>query len=250
MNFLSLFKRKLIYKLKKKINIDNQILDNNSLDSLFEFFGSDKANKFLKNKNKQGHGFSVYYENELKNLKEKNINILEIGSYSGASAAAFTKFFSNSKVFCFDINISNFKYYSKNIEVFGLDINNHKDLKKAFDKIFNKHNFKNFDLIIDDGSHNLSDMLFSLNFFFKHLEKNGFFIFEDYKFPNYYNYNKNIDEILIDELIEKIKLKKNFESSIINEKDQIYLMNNIKSIKTYRGNFTDSDICFIQKKLN
>ena len=53
-------------------------------------------------------------------------------------------------------------------------------------------------------------MLFSLNFFFKHLEKNGFFILEDYKFPNYYNYNKNIDEILIDELIEKIKLKKKF----------------------------------------
>jgi len=46
LNFLSLFKRKLIFKLKKKINIDNQILDNKSLDVLFEVFGSDKANKF------------------------------------------------------------------------------------------------------------------------------------------------------------------------------------------------------------
>ena len=247
MNFLSLFKRKLIFKLKKKINIDNQILDNKSLDVLFEVFGSDKANKFLKNKNKQGHGYSDHYTKELKNLKEKKINILEIGSYSGASAAAFAKFFLNSKVFCFDINISNFKYSSKNIEVFGLDINNNKDLKKALNKIFNKHNFKNFDLIIDDGSHNLSDMLFSLNFFFKYLDKNGFFILEDYKLPNYYNYNKNVDEILIDELIEKIQIKKKFKSSIINENDQIYLINNIKSIRTYKGNLIDSDICFIQK---
>ncbi len=247
MNFLSLFKRKLIFKLKKKINIDNQTLDNSSLDILFEVFGSDKANKFFKNKNKQGHGYSIFYTNELKNFKEKKINILEIGSYSGASAAAFTKFFSNSKVFCFDINISNFKYSSKNIEVFGLDINNHKILKKVLNKIFSKHNFKNFDLIIDDGSHNLSDMLFSFNFFFKYLENNGFFILEDYKLPNYYNRNKNIDDILIDKLIEKIKLKKTFKSSIINENDQIYLMNNIKRIKTYRGNLTDSDICFIQK---
>ena len=134
MNFLSLFKRKLIFKLKKKINIDNQTVDNNSLDNLLQFFGSDKANKFLKNKNSQGHGYSDHYTNELKNLKEKKMNILEIGSYSGASAAAFTKFFFNSKIFCFDINISNFKYTSKNIEVYGLDINNRKDLQKALKK--------------------------------------------------------------------------------------------------------------------
>ena len=247
MNFLSLFKRKLIFKLKKKINIDNQTVDNNSLDNLLQFFGSDKANKFLKNKNSQGHGYSDHYTNELKNLKEKKMNILEIGSYSGASAAAFTKFFFNSKIFCFDINISNFKYSSKNIEVYGLDINNQKDLQKVLKKIFSTHNFKNFDLIIDDGSHNLSDILFSFNFFFKYLNKKGFFILEDYKLPNYYDYNKNVDDILIDELIKKLQLKKKFNSSIINEKDQIYLINNIKRIKIYKGNLVDSDICFIQK---
>jgi len=247
LNFLSLFKRKLIFKLKKKINIDNQTVDNNSLDNLLQFFGSDKANKFLKNKNSQGHGYSNHYTNELKNLKEKKMNILEIGSYSGASAAAFTKFFFNSKIFCFDINISNFKYSSKNIEVYGLDINNQKDLQKVLKKIFSTHNFKNFDLIIDDGSHNLSDILFSFNFFFKYLNKKGFFILEDYKLPNYYDYNKNVDDILIDELIKKLQLKKKFNSSIINEKDQIYLINNIKRIKTYKGNLVDSDICFIQK---
>ena len=247
MNFLSLFKRKLIFKLKKKINIDNQTVDNNSLDNLLQIFGSDKANKFLKNKNSQGHGYSDHYTNELKNLKEKKMNILEIGSYSGASAAAFTKFFFNSKIFCFDINISNFKYSSKNIEVYGLDINNQKDLQKVLKKIFSTHNFKNFDLIIDDGSHNLSDILFSFNFFFKYLNKKGFFILEDYKLPNYYDYNKNVDDILIDELIKKLQLKKKFNSSIINEKDQIYLINNIKRIKIYKGNLVDSDICFIQK---
>ena len=74
-----------------------------------------------------------------------------------------------SKVFCFDVNISNFKYHSKNIEVFGVDINNAKKIKDILIKIFNNYKFENFDLIIDDGSHQLSDILYSLKFFFKYL---------------------------------------------------------------------------------
>ena len=66
------------------------------------------------------------------NFKNKKINILEIGSYAGSSAAAFVKYFPKSNVFCFDINISNFEYKSKNIHVFGIDINNKKKVKKNF----------------------------------------------------------------------------------------------------------------------
>ena len=80
--------------------------------NLFHYYGSDKANIFKKN-NKKGHGFSKFYEKHFKKFEKKNINILEIGSYAGASAAAFLKYFQNSKVFCFDINISNFKYSFK-----------------------------------------------------------------------------------------------------------------------------------------
>ena len=82
------------------------------------------------NYKKQGHGFSKFYEKKLINFKNKKINILEIGSYAGASAAAFVKYFPNSNIFCFDVNISNFKYRSKKIHVFGFDINNEKKLKK------------------------------------------------------------------------------------------------------------------------
>ena len=74
-------------------------------------------------------------------FKIKKLNILEIGSYAGGSAASsFCKIFSKN-VFCFDINISNFKYKSKNIHVFGIDINNEKKTKK-FKKIFLIYNFK------------------------------------------------------------------------------------------------------------
>ena len=165
MNFLSLFKRKIIYKIKKKIEIDQDVTDDLSLDNLFYKYESDKANIF-RIRNDKGHGFSKFYTNYLHNLRNKKLNILEIGSYAGSSAAAFSKYLPNSKVFCFDINISNFKYFSKNIEVFGVDINNINKVKKILQKIFLKNNFENFDLIIDDGSHKLSDILLGLNFFF------------------------------------------------------------------------------------
>ena len=128
MNFLSLYKRNLIYKFKKKIQIDKDDFVSNSLDTLFNHYGSDKANIF-KISDKIGHGYSKFYEKKLEKLKDKEVNILEIGSFSGSSAAAFSKYFKDSKIFCFDVNISNFKFESKKIHVFGIDINDEKKSK-------------------------------------------------------------------------------------------------------------------------
>ncbi len=178
MNFFSLFKRKLIFKLKKKISIDDDNIISQSLDHLLHEYGSDKANIFKLNQ-QQGHGYSIYYEKKLAAYKNKNLNILEIGSYAGASAAAFTKYLPKSNIYCFDVNISNFKYKSEKINVFGIDINNQTKVQKTLNKIFSEQNFTQFDLIIDDGSHNLSDILISLKFFFKYVKNNGLYIIED-----------------------------------------------------------------------
>lgn len=247
MNFFSLFKRNLLYKIKKKILIDEDRINFESLDSLFHYYESDKANIFKRNK-VSGHGYSIFYEKKLENLKNKKVNILEIGSFAGGSAAAFTKYLPQSNIFCFDINISNFKYKSKKIHVFGLDINNKDKVKKVLDKIFLIYKIKEFDLIIDDASHNLSDILISLKSFFKLLKKNGLFIIEDFKHPNYYEYNKNIDHILIDEFLENLMNKKLSASSIFNENEQSDLINSIKKIEIFKGNLSDSDISFITKK--
>tara|TARA_B100000767_G_scaffold165681_1_gene155225 strand:- start:706 stop:1449 length:744 start_codon:yes stop_codon:yes gene_type:complete len=247
LNFFSLFKRKIIYKLKKKISIDTKDLSQKSLDKLFHFYGSDKAN-FFKILNREGHGYSSYYINQIDHLKKKNINILEIGSYAGASAAAFSKYFPNANIFCFDVNISNFKYKSKKIHVYGVDISNEKKVKQILNNIFEIHQFSFFDLIIDDGSHNLKDIIYSLNYFFKYLKNKGIFVIEDFKHPNYYEYNRNINHIFVDEFLKNIENKKIINSSIVNEKNQRYLMESIKNINTYKGNLSDSDICFIKKK--
>ena len=246
MNFFSLFKRNLIFKFKKKILIDNDNITSQSLDYLFHEYGSDKANIFKLNQ-QPGHGYSIYYEKKLETYKNKNLNILEIGSYAGASAAAFTKYLSKSKVYCFDVNISNFKYKSEKINVFGIDINNQTKVQKTLNKIFSEQNFTQFDLIIDDGSHNLSDILISLKFFFKYVKNNGLYIIEDYKHPNYYKYNRNIDHLLVDQIFVNLNNKKFFNSNIFNDDDQKELINSIEMIETFKGNLNDSDISFITK---
>ena len=247
MNFFSIFKRNLIYKFKKKISIDIDNIKFNTLDDLFYHYGSDKANIFKLN-NKPGHGFSKYYEKNFEKFKNKKINILEIGSYAGGSAAAFVKYFSNINIFCFDINISNFKYKSKNIHVFGIDINNEKKINKIIKGIFLQYNFDGFDFIIDDGSHTLSDILIGLKFFFQYVKRNGIYIIEDFKHPNYYTNNKNINHIFIDKLLDNLQNKKISISSVLTKNNQIDLINQIEKIECYKGNLDDSDIAFINKK--
>ncbi len=246
MNFFSLFKRNLIYKIKKKISVDTDQIGLKSLDELFHHYGSDKAEIFKKT-NQQGHGFSNFYEKKLEIFKNKKINILEIGSYAGSSAAAFVKYLPNSKVFCFDINISNFQYKSKNMHVFGVDINNEKKIKKILNKIFTDYKFEKFDLIIDDGSHNLKDILIALKLFFKVLKKNGLYTIEDFKHPNYYEYNNNVEHIFVNEFLDNIERKKISPSSIINDNEQKNLIDSINKIENFKGNLKDSDICFITK---
>ena len=247
MNIFSLFKRNLIFKLKKKIAIDDDSIISESLDYLFHEYGSDKANVFKLNR-QPGHGYSIYYEKKLEPYKNKNLNILEIGSYAGASAAAFTKYLPKSKVYCFDVNISNFKYKSKNIYVYGIDINNSKKVVKTLNKIFSEQNFNQFDLIIDDGSHNLSDILNSLKIFLKYVKAKGLYVIEDYKHPNYYKYNRNIDHLLVDQIFGSLNSKKFFNSNIFDDDDQKELINSIKRIETFKGNLNDSDISFITKE--
>ena len=184
MNFLSLYKRYIKFILKKKINIDIQPdFKDKKLEDLFIYYGTDKAQTW-KNKENIGHGYTQFYEKHFEQIRSKKLNILEIGSYAGASAASFKKYFYNSNIYCLDVNISNFKFSSKNIQVFGIDVSNQKKIMKFFKKIgADKTSF--FDIIIDDGSHKLSDILLSLNTFIYKLNKNGYYVIEDFKLPNF-----------------------------------------------------------------
>ena len=93
--FLPLFYLVNLLFDKRIIDLDdysrkNQQLFDKKLDYLFEYFNSDKGQKFLnqyqkpvkrKNEKVEGHNYYEFYENYLSKIKNSNLNILEIGSF-------------------------------------------------------------------------------------------------------------------------------------------------------------------------
>jgi len=227
---------------KKKEDIDKDIFKKSvSLDYLCSYYGTDKAEKY---NNGKGHGYTRHYIKHIKKFKDKKIKFLEIGCGAGISAAAFSKYLKKSTAYCLDVNLTYVKIKSKRINYCGIDSSNTRHMHNFLKKYNQKKD--SFDFIIDDGSHNLSDQLFSLNFFFKHLKKNSLYIIEDYKFPNYFKRNNDVKELKISEIIKKIKSKKYFKSNIIEKSTMKELFSS--KIYQYKGNRYYSDIVFFEKR--
>ncbi len=242
--------KKIVFNLKKKINIDKEDLKNKSLDELFTYYGTDKANN-VKNqyqKNSEltiGHGYSKFYQKHFENFKKEEFNLLEIGTWKGSSCAAFAKYFENARVFGIDRNFK-FNYKSNRIKFLYCDLRNRSDLNKLEKTIKDKK----FKIIIDDGSHILSHMIKNLFFFIKYLEKDGYFVIEDFNFPKFYNHlnDGENEELFFDEILNHINEKKYFKSKLLSNDMQSFFFDSIENIHIYKGKEKDSDIAFIKKK--
>ena len=217
---------------------------------LFNKFGSDKAKKFMwGNKIVDGHDYSPFYEKYLKKYKKKqNINILEIGSLYGSSAAAFFFYFLKPKIVCADVSPFFIRSFSENIRPIYIDTQSEKVIKKT-----SKYLDLKFDIIIDDGSHNIKDQLICLKCLFPSLNKGGMYIIEDLtQFKSVPALNPDNEKNTTIDLLKSIKFKKKCFSSYFNKKEIIYLNKNVKGINFEKGNYKEkniniSDIAFIQK---
>lgn len=254
--FLKLYKE-LVFKFKKKINLDLKELDISSLNELFNYFETDKGsavkNPYSKSADKShqnliGHGYAKFYEFHLNYLRNKRIKILEIGTWKGASIASFYYYFNKAIIFCLDRNYK-FQFKSNRINFFYCDTRNDNDLKKFENLLINKKS-ETFDVIIDDASHIYSDMLTNFKKFFKKVNPGGFYIIEDF---NHYKYYSHLDDsssvsLKIEEILEHLKTKIIFKSNILDENFQNYCFDNISELSIHKGIQDNSYIAFIKKK--
>ena len=254
MKKISWYYKSIIFYLKKKTNIDKDTFNSDSLNELFNFYGSDKGTEVNHPYDKKGdkiigHGFGKYYEKYFREFKNEKFNFLEIGTWKGASLAAFKKYFTNANIYGIDRNYK-LQVKSDKIKFYNCDTTNSNDLKNL------KKKFKNikFKIIIDDGSHFLNDIIHNLKFFFKFLDNGGIYVIEDFKHPEHFKYLNDTDnkELNITEIIHKFNTKEIFSSKLLTKEDQLFLMKNIKIISTYKGtminkNINLSDIAFFKK---
>ena len=121
--------------------------------------------------NKNDYGFLDIYEKYFKNLKDKKLNILEIGVDKGDSLRLWNEYFTNANICGLDIDKKDFSI--DGVEIYQGDQND-KSLLNEIAKKYGK-----FDIIIDDGSHISSHIINSFNHLFDHLSSNGIYIVED-----------------------------------------------------------------------
>ena len=252
----------IFYKLfvnftKKKIgvikNLDNQISvqkRNLSLGKLFETFNSDKGLilKTYDNKEIKSHNYAIFYEKYFKDLRNKKLRILEIGSHEGKGLAAFYYFFQNAFLIGANINPFQMKFYSKRIDEIYIDVSSKKILEN-----FRNYFKEGFDIIIDDASHNLRDILITLPILFKKLNPGGFYVIEDIdQFKVFKNLNPTNEELTPLKILKHMHDKKEFQSDFISDEDIRYLKENISEYFFEKGEMVMnehniSDIVFLRK---
>ena len=180
-------------------------------------------------------GFIQLYEKYFSSLKNSKINILEIGVEGGDSLRIWREYFTNANICGIDIDKKDFKI--DNTEILQGDQSDKNFLKKLIDK------YKNFDIIIDDGSHQAKHIIASFKFLFPHLNNNGIYVIEDLQtsyFPRYggsrINLNKKKSSMnFIKSLTDTINYEKNDrpfykKSDFVGHIKSIYFHQNIAFI--------------------
>lgn len=141
------------------------------LTTLADKFGTDKGSKVG-----EGHSYTEFYDDFFKQFKnQEEINILEVGVFNGMSLKTYNEYF-NGRCNIYGLDIDNKSYLdSENIKTFIVDQGSAEQLD----------NFKHiigdtkFDIIIDDGSHQLRHQQLTLYKFHDLLKPNGIYILED-----------------------------------------------------------------------
>jgi cephalosporin hydroxylase len=150
------------------------------------------------------HAYDHFYPRLLSKLQNREpLHILEIGVYRGGSLKIWTEVFPNAKYYGVDWNYSNLQIDVANNKNVVLLTGNQSDpnMKKVFEKL----NIK-FDLIIDDGSHQIFDQMSSFNLLKDFISKDGYYVIEDI-YPEH-NYPEEFKNQFVDVDITHIKKRK------------------------------------------
>lgn len=120
---------------------------------------------------RRGHCYGLAYDHIFRPFdKNAKLEITEVGTQSGTSLLAWREFFPNANVSGIDYK-DKVKKKDSSIEYI---VSNVKDLKPK----------KRFDIVIDDGSHKLNDVLYTVKNF--KLKVGGVMVIEDCQVPDYW----------------------------------------------------------------
>lgn len=134
-----------------------------TIDGFAAEWGGDKGS---------AHSYIESYEYLFDDIRHSNIKLLEIGVLYGSSIKMWRDYFTNGEIYGMDILEKCKKYEEDRIKIIICDSTNENLISKLF------YNMK-FNIIIDDGHHDLDKQISTFNNLFKYVEKSGCYIIED-----------------------------------------------------------------------
>lgn len=215
-----------IYVLFLLIRKKRENFSDLKLDDIFVAYSLDKANHF--------HGYSDYYDRTLSHLRNKKIKMIEIGIGTWEEGKSSMKNYWDDKK---DEKKKNYKpgnslrgwrkYFNKLDYILGVDVKkdcmfeepNIKTLlldstKLGSGEIVKKKYGNNFDVVLDDGLHELEAQVKTFKNFWPLLKKKGIYLIEDIHKPELLK--KELNKIVKTKIhIEKCNLKNAGNSYII-----------------------------------
>lgn len=152
-------------------------------------------------KNTDHDYINSFYEIEFKKYKNKKIKILEIGTCRGTSIHLWQQYFPKAEII--------------GIDVWDQILNRHKGIERvtylegnAYD-VDSAKTLPDFDIVIDDGSHNPEDQIQCLKIYLPKLKKGGVLVIEDIReFETFELLKKEVPEEL-QQSIECLDLREN-----------------------------------------
>lgn len=119
------------------------------------------------------HGYTEVYFDQLNDKRDKVRKVMEIGIHKGGSLRMWRDFFSLAEVYGLD-NHPETLFEADRIKSVFAEQKEEASLIKSVGDIGN-----DFDLIVDDGSHEVEDQLLSFKVFFSIVKVGGIYAIED-----------------------------------------------------------------------
>lgn len=182
-------------------------MKNKTLTEIGIHHGTDKATF---------HKFTEIYETYFNSIRNKKLNILEIGIDKGFSIFTLRDYFINAQIYAIDcLDKSHLNKDNKFILSVG-DQANREYMKNLFIGV-------KFDIIIDDGGHGMEQQQVTLEEMLPRLKSKGIYILEDLHTSYEYGYSDNTTDNTTLNLIENIKNQ--------NIQDNKFYINNLSLVQ-------------------
>jgi precorrin-6B methylase 2 len=127
-----------------------------------------------------GHDYiRGFYNKEFSRYADKEIRLLEIGAYTGASLGLWQKYFLKGEIVGLERHDNLVQEKYSTLDRVTVGICNAYDSKVA-------EQLGTFDIIIDDGSHDLPDLKTCIELYLPLVNKGGVLVLEDLAEPSYF----------------------------------------------------------------